>query len=181
MTVKSAVLASLLAATFCATPAAGQSLGFHSLPSSPLQFLGYGYGAGRHAPIVHAPLARPANVPNFMLVPGYCSPQCYQAIGCSADSGRPSPGFHGYGYRMPEPGSYPSQGSDQGPWLGAPQTSIVAPAIQPGAATYGPSVAPANSPVPAGGTVPAPQPAPARPLPPEKLPGPGDRQVFRPF
>jgi len=82
----------LLAAAFAIAAsdhAAAQSFGFYSMPSRVSQYLGYGYGAGHHAPIVKTPGQRPPRVPRHVRVPAACGP-LYAApvapIGCTGES-----------------------------------------------------------------------------------------------
>ncbi len=81
----------LLAAAIVATASSegsAQSFGFYSMPSRVSQYLGYGYGAGHHAPIVKTPGQRPLRMPRHVKAPAACGP-LYAApvapIGCSGD------------------------------------------------------------------------------------------------
>jgi hypothetical protein len=68
-----------------ASQASGQSLGFLKLPSTVPQYLGWGYGAGHHAPIVKTPAMRPPRMQRMTYYPAYCGPLWpadYEPIGC---------------------------------------------------------------------------------------------------
>jgi len=61
--------------------AEGQSLGIWRLPSTPAQFFGFGYGPGRHAPMVRMPCHTPMSVQRLEIVhpqvgQGYCEVGC---------------------------------------------------------------------------------------------------------
>jgi hypothetical protein len=79
------VLVGLLAALAVGeTSAQAQSLGYMRMPSTLAQYVGCGYGAGHHAPIVRTPLVRPERVPRMTVAPP-CDPLYpagYQPIGC---------------------------------------------------------------------------------------------------
>lgn len=105
----------LLAAAIVATAsseAPAQSFGFYSMPSRLSQYLGYGYGAGHHAPIVKTPGQRPPRVPRHVKAPAACGP-LYAApvapIGCSGDSCYPAaaPNYLSDPYREPMPAAAP--------------------------------------------------------------------------
>jgi len=73
------------AAAMAANVAAGQSVGCMRMPSTLAQYIGCGYGAGHHAPIVRTPLQRPERVQRMMLVApceGQLQPAGYAPIGC---------------------------------------------------------------------------------------------------
>ena len=95
----------LALALVMAAQASAQSVGCLHMPSTFSQYLGYGYGAGRHAPIVHAPLSTPMRMPRRTHAPGYCDPVGYAPIGCSDGGCGAATG--GYGMPtmpMPTPG-----------------------------------------------------------------------------
>lgn len=72
-------------AALAATPARGQSTGCMRMPSTWAQYVGCGYGAGHHAPIVRTPLQRPPRVPRMVIVSACEGPLCpaaYEPIGC---------------------------------------------------------------------------------------------------
>jgi hypothetical protein len=73
--------------------ASAQSFGFYSMPSRVSQYLGYGYGAGHHAPIVKTPGQHPVRVPRHVKAPAACGP-LYAApvapIGCNGESCYPA-------------------------------------------------------------------------------------------
>jgi hypothetical protein len=58
------------------------------LPSTTAQYLGYGYGAGHHAPLVRTPGQRPAYTPRRVAHPavyGPLWPADYQYIRCNGE------------------------------------------------------------------------------------------------
>lgn len=62
-----------------------QSLGCLALPSTMPQVIGYGYGAGHHAPIVRTPAQRPPRMDRHVKAPACYGPLCpepYAPIGC---------------------------------------------------------------------------------------------------
>lgn len=69
--------------------AEAQALGFFHMPSTAAQYMGWGYGAGHHAPIVCTPAQRPSRAPRIAS-PGPCvgplGPAPYEPIGCYGDS-----------------------------------------------------------------------------------------------
>lgn len=68
-----------------------QSWGCLGLPSTTAQYLGYGYGPGRHAPLVRTPGQRPAAVPRRVVHPaayGPLWPADYQYVRCYGDCGQ---------------------------------------------------------------------------------------------
>lgn len=68
-----------------AADAQAQAIGFMRMPSTIAQYVGCGYGAGHHAPIVRTPLQRPAYVQRVTIVPAYQGPLYpagYAPIGC---------------------------------------------------------------------------------------------------
>jgi hypothetical protein len=92
------VAGAALAAT--APRAAAESIGFMHMPSTVAQFLGYGYGAGHHAPIVRTPAQRPAPTPRRAAPPpcyGPLYPAAYAPIGCydCGCYGAPHPAYLG--------------------------------------------------------------------------------------
>ncbi len=77
------------AALACAERVQAQSWGFMHLPSTTPQYLGYGYGAGHHAPIVKTPAQRPPRMQRWMRVPacyGSLAPAAYAPMGCYGGS-----------------------------------------------------------------------------------------------
>lgn len=73
--------------------AAAQSFGFYSMPSRFTQYLGYGYGAGHHVPIVKTPGQHPPRVPRHVRAPDTCGPLYsapYAPIGCHGEACYPS-------------------------------------------------------------------------------------------
>jgi hypothetical protein len=73
------------AAIMCAGHASAQSLGSMALPSTFPQFIGYGYGAGHHAPIVRTPGQQPPRMDRRMKAPACYGPLCpepYAPMGC---------------------------------------------------------------------------------------------------
>jgi hypothetical protein len=78
-------IALLLACPADARHASAQAIGLYHMPSTVAQYLGYGYGAGRHAPIVCTAAQRPARSPRIAKAPpcyGPLGPACYEPIGC---------------------------------------------------------------------------------------------------
>ena len=90
------VVRSLLLATALGVvshSAAAQSFGFYSMPSRFTQYLGYGYGAGHHAPIVKSPNQHPPRVPKHVRAPEMCGPLYvapYAPIGCYGETCYPA-------------------------------------------------------------------------------------------
>jgi hypothetical protein len=76
----------VVCATAAATDrAAAESIGCMKMPSTVAQFLGYGYGAGHHVPIVRTPAHHPAPTPRRVVAPpcyGPLYPAAYAPIGC---------------------------------------------------------------------------------------------------
>ncbi len=106
---------SLLAAAFVVAAsgtASAQSFGVYSMPSRVSQYLGYGYGAGHHAPIVKTPGQHPPRVPRHVRLPAACGP-LYAApvapIGCSGESCYPDsiPNYPPGPYMAPMPAVAP--------------------------------------------------------------------------
>jgi hypothetical protein len=94
ITHKTAVcLLAVASLTAAADAASAQSFGMYSMPSRVTQYLGYGYGAGHHAPIVKTPGQRPPRVPRHVKAPAACGP-LYAApvapIGCTGESCYPA-------------------------------------------------------------------------------------------
>jgi hypothetical protein len=72
-----------------ATDLSAQSFGFYGMPSRFTQYLGYGYGAGHHAPIARTPGIHPARMPRKVVVSGPCGAPYtaeYQPLGCYGQS-----------------------------------------------------------------------------------------------
>jgi hypothetical protein len=72
-------------AVAAADRAVAESIGFLHMPSTVAQYLGYGYGAGHHVPIVRTPAQRPAPIPRRAAPPpcyGPLYPAAYAPIGC---------------------------------------------------------------------------------------------------
>jgi hypothetical protein len=66
-----------------------QSFGFYGMPSRFTQYLGYGYGAGHHAPIARTPGVHPARTPRKVVVSAPCGAPytaAYQPLGCYGES-----------------------------------------------------------------------------------------------
>lgn len=129
--------------------ASAQSLGFMALPSTVPQYLGYGYGAGHHVPIVRTPQQRPDRMDRRTVAPPCCGPLCpqpYMPVGC-----------YGPGCNGPECGGP----ACAGPQLGAPCEVVPQPQAQPQApvAIAPPQIAPPTQ------FVPQPQFAPQRRMP----------------
>jgi hypothetical protein len=65
--------------------ASAQAIGVYHLPSTVPQYLGWGYGAGHHAPMICSAAQRPARSPRMAKAPlcyGPLGPACYEPIGC---------------------------------------------------------------------------------------------------
>jgi hypothetical protein len=76
-------------ALLAASAAHAQSAGFMRMPSTPMQYLGCGYGAGHHAPIVRTPAQHPEPMRRRTFVPacyGTLDPACYAPIGCYGEA-----------------------------------------------------------------------------------------------
>ena len=81
------VLGLIVAAAACSgeTPCYGQSFGCAHLPSTVVQYLGYGYGAGHHLPIVKTPWQHPQRAQRMAFAPPQCGPlgpAPYEIYGC---------------------------------------------------------------------------------------------------
>ena len=122
-------LAALVLILAAAERGVGQSFGFMSMPSSFAQYLGYGYGPGRHAPLVAVPGRHPQRTPRKAYMSEYLEPAPYDTIGCGgwgADCGcaqgmapAPAPVVQDYGPpTMQQPIVQPPMA---GPQLGSPQ------------------------------------------------------------
>lgn len=78
-------IALVLACAAGARDASGQAIGLYHLPSTVPQYLGWGYGAGHHAPMICSPAQRPERSPRIAKSPpcyGPLGPACYEPIGC---------------------------------------------------------------------------------------------------
>jgi hypothetical protein len=67
------------------TPCHGQSVGCARMPSTWAQYLGWGYGAGHHAPMVRTPWQHPDRVQRMAFAPPQCGPLApapYEIQGC---------------------------------------------------------------------------------------------------
>lgn len=90
-----------------AEPVQAQGFGVTSSPSTFLQCMGYGYGAGHHAPIVRSPWQEPARTQRMIFAPRYygaLEPSPYVITGCTSGYG---PGDCGCG-AAPTPHAAPS-------------------------------------------------------------------------
>jgi len=68
---------------------AAQSIGFARMPSRPAQYMGYGYGAGHHAPMVRAPGYPTPHVKHVTFAAARCgqlAPMAYEPVRCYGDS-----------------------------------------------------------------------------------------------
>jgi hypothetical protein len=66
-----------------------ESLGRASMPSTVAQYFGYGYGAGRHAPLVRTPGMHGPHVPRNVRVPRYAGPLYpapYSSVRCYGEA-----------------------------------------------------------------------------------------------
>ncbi len=115
--------------TLVAQRSSAQSWGCMRLPSTTAQYLGYGYGPGRHAPLVRTPGQRPDPVPRRVVHPaayGPLWPAGYQDVRCYEDCGQ-----YGVGapvVQMPAPALTPAMNP---PMLAAPiQAPMYVPAPQ---------------------------------------------------
>lgn len=114
-----------------ASAAAAQSIGCMRMPSTLAQYVGCGYGAGHHAPIVRTPLQRPERMQRMMIVApceGPFQPAAYAPIGCYG-------GVCGMQDGWEHPAAYSIT-----PTLAAPQPAISPPAPV-GAASPPPAIA----------------------------------------
>jgi hypothetical protein len=88
--VRAAVICGAIGAALVIAPAArAQSFGCLRMPSTVAQYLGYGYGAGHHAPIVRTPGVRPERVQRMAISPQACGPlgpAPYEMVGCYGDA-----------------------------------------------------------------------------------------------
>jgi hypothetical protein len=83
-----------VAMTLVANIGAAESIGRASMPSRLAQYLGYGYGAGHHAPMVRTPGQHPQHVPRNVRVPrssGPLYPAAYAPVGCYGEACYPAP------------------------------------------------------------------------------------------
>lgn len=84
--VRAAVICGAFGAALMLAPEArAQSFGCMRMPSTAAQYLGYGYGAGHHAPIVRTPGVRPERVHRMAISPARCGPlgaAPYEMVGC---------------------------------------------------------------------------------------------------
>lgn len=71
---RAALSAVTVLAIATAANVSAESLGRASMPSSVAQYFGYGYGAGRHAPLVRTPGMHGPHVPRNVRVPRYVGP-----------------------------------------------------------------------------------------------------------
>lgn len=114
------LLAAAAAAAAVSPDASAQSIGFYSMPSRFTQYLGYGYGAGHHAPIVRTRGQHPDRIPRRVRGSAECGP-LYAApsapIGCYGDAcyAAPAP------YSAPAPHEAPTPAA-------APMSAV--PAVQ---------------------------------------------------
>lgn len=114
-------------AALAASTAGAQSRGYMRMPSTFAQYVGCGYGAGHHAPIVRTPLQRPDRVQRVMLVApceGLMPPAGYAPIGCYGGAC----GAHD-AWEYPEPSAVMMT-----PQMAAPPLPAAAPAPPAGAA-----------------------------------------------
>jgi hypothetical protein len=131
----------LAIATLMALAAEGpaQSLGVRHVPSSWCQYLGCGYGPGRHAPMVHTPWQRPPRPPRMIYVrrsEGPLWPAAYESLPCyGPECFGGWPGEYGPEARRPTIAPPPI-----GPPASAPPT-ISSTSIEP-TATAPPAIAP---------------------------------------
>lgn len=68
-----------------ARDASAQAFGAYHMPSTFPQYLGWGYGAGHHAPMICTPAQRPARSPRIAKASpcyGPLGPACYEPLGC---------------------------------------------------------------------------------------------------
>ena len=86
------VIAAAIVAVLCAGSAgyaSAESIGRAAMPSRVVQYFGYGYGAGHHAPIVRTPGQHPGHPPRNVRVPrshGPLYPAPYAPIGCYGEA-----------------------------------------------------------------------------------------------
>ena len=90
--------------------AAGESIGCYSMPSRFSQYLGYGYGAGHHAPIVRTPAQHPYQAPRNVRSYGPLYPAPYAPIGCYGQTCYPAPALY------PTPAPVVAPGDDRQAW-----------------------------------------------------------------
>jgi hypothetical protein len=85
----------------CSAPSHAQSFGCSKMPSTVCQYLGWGYSAGHHVPIVHTPWLRPERTQRVAFSAASCgslTPAPYIVYGCydghaaGAAVGCPGPG-----------------------------------------------------------------------------------------
>jgi hypothetical protein len=78
-------IALILAGAASAREAAAQAIGVYHMPSTVGQYLGWGYGAGHHAPLICSAAQRPARSQRITTSPpcyGPLGPACYEPVGC---------------------------------------------------------------------------------------------------
>src|SRR5215207_1582792 len=76
-----------------ANAVAAESIGRAAMPSRLAQYLGYGYGAGHHAPIVRTPGQHPEHVARNVRMPwgsGPLYPAPYAPVGCYGEACYPA-------------------------------------------------------------------------------------------
>jgi hypothetical protein len=81
----------------CCAKAGAQSVGCFGMPSRVSQDLGYGYGAGHHAPMVRTWGQHPERVPRRVWAPaaeGPLYPAAYGPIGCYGEACPTAPAPH---------------------------------------------------------------------------------------
>lgn len=175
-----------------ATPrlVAANEIGRWRMPSTICQAAGFGYGPGRHAPIVRAPGYRTPPPPRVVMTPRGVQPFCPQAyrsingcVGPWAGAACSSyGGFHDGGPTAYDAGAEWSAAHGAGPYQLGPPT---APPVNLPSGTMPPKPAPAPSPAMPEADVESEDSAdgPAAPpsqTPTEPLPQPTDRQAWRP-
>src|SRR3954469_14659476 len=72
-----------------ASHAHGQALGCYDMPSRLTQYIGYGYGAGHHAPIARTEGPYPSRIPRNVWAPTACGvpyTAAYQPVGCYGEA-----------------------------------------------------------------------------------------------
>jgi hypothetical protein len=85
MRIRSGLYAIALVMACAAADASAQAIGVYHMPSTVPQYLGWGYGAGHHAPMVCSAAQRPDRSTRLAKAQpcyGPLGPACYEPIGC---------------------------------------------------------------------------------------------------